>query len=373
MPLWEANLPEWAGRNFTRVVPLDVLVFFDGPLTFTFHDVSGGLMLAHLCDEQEEKLRYVVAPTSSKIIDRLKNGSISIRSALDQPLMWLIDTDAEGMVHRAWVAHPDKLPNEALPAADVMLYPSLEPMFRLRAVGNSIQEGEIPTSAIRNIVNGAETAYRSLRDFAAGTVEQSRSVGGLLRAQQFVFASIEIAFQPRVAVNQERIDQLMTRALQWAQNPGDTDRDLPSEDPNEAFVLLQVVRSLSPGKGSSANRVEISGRVADMADGSARRVQLTKRTRRIATSRLRSIERSVLNISEIGVVDRLDLKEFSFLLRQTEETETRHPVEFEFTQDYISSVFSAFQQRSKVAVGGVRQPGERRFYLTSFEIERDVI
>ena len=127
MPLWDVKLPRWNGGNFSTVTPLEVLVELDEPLTFTFTDSNGSLMLAHLCSEGMDRLRYIVAPTSQRILHELKAGSRSIQQALDQPILWLLDLGADAAVVGAWVITLGGLPGNVIPAADVMLYSWLGP------------------------------------------------------------------------------------------------------------------------------------------------------------------------------------------------------------------------------------------------------
>lgn len=122
MPLWDAKLPCWNGGNFNAVTPLEVLAELDEPLTFTFMDSNGSLMLAHLCSEGMDRLRYVVAPTSLPIVHELKTGVRSIRQALDQPIVWLLDVGVNAAVLEAWVTTLGGLPDNVVPVADVMLY-----------------------------------------------------------------------------------------------------------------------------------------------------------------------------------------------------------------------------------------------------------
>jgi hypothetical protein len=84
MPLWDVKLPRWNGGNFTSVTPLEVLAELDEPLTFTFTDSNGSLMRAHLCSVGMDRLRYIVAPTSPRILHALKTGAGSVHSPSKQ-------------------------------------------------------------------------------------------------------------------------------------------------------------------------------------------------------------------------------------------------------------------------------------------------
>jgi hypothetical protein len=122
MPLWDVTVPRWNGRNFTQVKPVEILAEFDEPLTFTFTDSNGSLMLAHICSEGAGRLRYIVAPTTFRIVHELKTAVRSIREALDQPIVRLLDLGPDAVVCDAWVTTLQGLPERVIPASDVMLH-----------------------------------------------------------------------------------------------------------------------------------------------------------------------------------------------------------------------------------------------------------
>src|SRR5258706_15456592 len=121
MALWTIKLPPWPGANFKDISPEEVLIEYDGPLTFTFRDQVGGLMLAHLLVGDDAQRRFLVAPTTTSLVEQLKAGSISVRGALDQALVWLIDVDPQGHVINTWSTSLTSLPADVLPAADVRI------------------------------------------------------------------------------------------------------------------------------------------------------------------------------------------------------------------------------------------------------------
>src|SRR5260370_20759082 len=79
--------------RFTPFQPSKVLYDFDGPRTFTFLDTDGELCLALWFDENSEAVRYLVVPFSELLVDRLEQGQISIREALEQPRLRVVDVD----------------------------------------------------------------------------------------------------------------------------------------------------------------------------------------------------------------------------------------------------------------------------------------
>jgi hypothetical protein len=126
MALWNIKSPQIAAQSFTQVQPAEVLDGFDGPMTFTFLDQRGSLMIANLCAIGGDATRYLVSETSELIINDLKNGLISLRDALIRNPLWLVDVDANGNVSRAWQTSLDDLPPEVIPDPDALLNDELE-------------------------------------------------------------------------------------------------------------------------------------------------------------------------------------------------------------------------------------------------------
>jgi hypothetical protein len=126
MALWGIKSPEVKSHGFGTVAPLEILSEFDGPLTFTFADATGNLFLAHLCAVGDGVSRYLVAETDNLTIADLKNGMTSIRSAILKPVIWLIDVNANGNAASVWQPTENELPEDTVPANDVLLTPELE-------------------------------------------------------------------------------------------------------------------------------------------------------------------------------------------------------------------------------------------------------
>jgi hypothetical protein len=113
--------------RFAPFRPSKVLNDLDGPRTFTFLDGDGELYLAVWFDENAETVRYLVVPFAQALLHRLETGQISVREALEQPCLWVVDRDNNGkLVTPARTTLAD-LPQEELPVPGKMLWPSLEP------------------------------------------------------------------------------------------------------------------------------------------------------------------------------------------------------------------------------------------------------
>jgi DNA-binding beta-propeller fold protein YncE len=105
------------------MAPVEVLYEFDGPLVFTTTASSGRKLLAYASfsvDEDSEQAgytRYVIAPTSDKILDSLKKGTCTLYEALDQSMLWAADIAYSGAVVRlAELGQLSDVPSTCLPA-----------------------------------------------------------------------------------------------------------------------------------------------------------------------------------------------------------------------------------------------------------------
>jgi hypothetical protein len=324
MPLWAVNSPEWTGNNFGVMEHVETLLSYDGPITFTFRDETGSLMLAHLCTEDDGYARYFVAPTTNRIVEELKSGARSIRAAIDQPMTWLIDLH-EGEFARAWVVGIAAMPPNVLPAPEVMLYPSLQPLLRTRAIGQRIRVASIPADAIRTLVSGVEGAIAALVRYV--TERSDAEYPYDLQATRFAFGSIDIAFemQPTNEAAEQppggpiqpdvraEVESLLSRGLAWVSNEG---QRLHAASPEEERAILEAMRQLAPKRGGDATRIEISGRVAGRPRD---KKTLTNAVRQRASRRIRDLQRDEpvpIVVTLLGRLGNVDIDRFTAIRRR---------------------------------------------------------
>ena len=367
MSLWPVHLRPWLGQNLRRVAPLEVLAELDEPLTFTFNDESGALLLAHLCSHDENILRYIVAPTTRQIVDQLKSGARAIFGALDQPMVWLMDVGIDAAVTDVWVGTLGGLPPRVLPAPDVMLYAHLEPMIRLRATGPLITPGSLPARVVKSLVGGAENSVRWLTNYVTGRDQAGRPPEAhrtlyQLQAQQFAFRSFEIAFRPvdptsgqlvqdpRATEVVREVERLLAIGLQWVLTG-----EMATDNLEERQAILEAVKELSPPQGSPIERVEVSGRVVPSLEPSGS-PKLTKNTRQLAGSAIGDMRRGkalpeyVVRAGRVGAVDRDNGK---VTVRNT----TEHDITFDFEPDFLDDVLDALNTQANVSTVAARFSG----------------
>ena len=125
--MWSIPGKPVSPKRFEPFKPVDVLYEFDGPRIFTLVDSEGELNLAYWSDDDNQVCRYVVVPTTAKILEALLTGGISVYDALNQPRCWLCDVTHPGEIVACQRVEFEVIPRDSLPATDTMLLPNLEP------------------------------------------------------------------------------------------------------------------------------------------------------------------------------------------------------------------------------------------------------
>jgi hypothetical protein len=361
---------------FQPFKPLEVLYDFDGPRTFTHFDHDGQLCLAHWCDEDGETTRFLVVPFSEHLVQQLKDGELTLRDALDQPRIWLLDIAHSGEPLAAWIVHLADLPSDVLPLPGTMLLPTLEPLLSLRAVGEDIQEGRVPGSVIRGLVEGAQKAIKMLAEYVLDQPIQTGRPPALIKrlfdlpAQRLAFGSFEIAFRSPLSgsailfddltaedIRQEkealqRVGDLLQIGLTWlSSTEANRASGAVGQNPDESRLILQAVKSITPSSQGPVREVEVRG---TLIKNPVRPVRLNRDSRRsVNTALARTPGReSIVQLS--GHIREVDLDRLTFDLREiNSEVESR---KFAFDEDLIEDVLQALQEDSSVTVAGVDYP-----------------
>lgn len=117
-----------------NLAPMRVLYEFDGPRIFICQSTDGVQLLAYLCGQDEITLRYLLVECRDDLEQRLTLGETTVREALFQPRVWLVDTDLVGTIRDAWETNAADLPPRALPKPGALLWASL--LRQTNAPGN---------------------------------------------------------------------------------------------------------------------------------------------------------------------------------------------------------------------------------------------
>lgn len=162
--MWNINGTMVAKARFEPFIPVEVLDDYDGPRLFTLEDAEGELNLAYWSDQDQAVCRYVVVPTTKKLLEALRTGRISVYDALDQPRCWLCDVTHEGVLSACQRVEFEAVPRDSLPATDTMLLPNLEPLPTTLPNGDKIAAGQMPASVIRTRATGARREQFDLHE-----------------------------------------------------------------------------------------------------------------------------------------------------------------------------------------------------------------
>ena len=125
--MWSLHGTAAPKPRFEPFAPIEVLDDYDGPRLFTLSDAEGELNLAYWSDADQQICRYVVVPTTPRIVNALKNGNISLHSALNQPRCWLCDVTHQGELTACQRVEFEAIPRDSLPAMGTMLERAFEP------------------------------------------------------------------------------------------------------------------------------------------------------------------------------------------------------------------------------------------------------
>lgn len=359
---WTVTAPQFDVASFQGISPEEILYEFDGPRIFTAQSALGELLF-YLADEKDGVCRYIVAPTNASIVGLLKSGVRSVRDALNQPWVWFLDTRCDGNPVAAWKGTLADAPADALPLPGVMLWPHLEPVFVLRAIGDGLGEGTVPASVIRQVVDGATTALKKISGhvFQAARA-QGRKANAIrqfydLPMQGVAYNSFEIAFRhpdrkqltlgagevpEELGSEFDEIGKQLEQALSWAMNA-------KSEEDNDPLDidLLEALEKLVPPQTGIVKSMELRGRIFRAGH---ERYQLTRETSkrvRRALGKARVSQERITKVS--GLVREFDKDDLSFTLRETDDGKEHG---CRFPQEFFDDVLEVFNTDQRVTISG---------------------
>ena len=183
---WTPQGPAESER-FHDFEPVNVLDWFDGPRLFTIRE--GGISyLVYLCLETSHSIRYLVSPTDEDRLKALTTGAMTVFNALKSPVLWTVDTDANGntkSIHRiSWACVPSNL----IPQPHVLLSRALEPAFNVHVEGKTLSSASVTASLLNKYVSNSY----SLLDRFFEIVHWERGVDPVV--QQIALGSITLSY-----------------------------------------------------------------------------------------------------------------------------------------------------------------------------------
>ena len=109
-----------------KLIPEDVLYYYDGPRAFTARSSKNHLLFVFWVDELEKGDRYVVSPISLKTLQELRNNQLAVRDVFSSGFLWLVDQAFDERLTRVELVTIDEIdqrfPN-SLPAPELCLQP----------------------------------------------------------------------------------------------------------------------------------------------------------------------------------------------------------------------------------------------------------
>jgi hypothetical protein len=376
--MWNIQSKPIDKSRFHPFEPVEVFYDFDGPRIFTVNDADGELNLAYWSDEDEHVCRYVVVPTTAKLVDSLRSGSISVFDALQQPRCWLCDISPDGGIVECQRVDFDDIPPDSLPAIGTMLLPTLEPLLTLRAIGAEIVPGQIPSSVIRACVEGVQKAFKVLSEYVLEEPSHAGRPTQFLRRlfdlpmQRFAFRSFEVSFRMPVeeqnlftttgqkspeAETLEEVGTLLKKGLKWLTTTAGAEGVYSPDNPDEGAVVLRALKELTPSSQGSIERLELNGQLIGPRHSP---LVLERSARQLVNTAIhtRSLEPQPVDLE--GRIRELDKDRLSFELREI--TAPPHTRRFVFDEELLEEVFQALKDDVRVRVTGKTFPVKNLVY-----------
>lgn len=366
--MWNISGKSVSHDRFMPFEPHEVLYEFDGPRIFTLVDSDGELNLVYWSDEDDIVTRYVVVPTTEKMIEGLKKGQSSVYDALNQTRSWICDILPTGEFSSCQSVVFENIPTDSLPNKSTMLLPTLEPLLTLRAVGKEIKLGMIPGSVIRSCVEGTQRALKVLAEHVLSLEQSTGKPTESLRrlfdlpTQRFAFNSFEISFrmpyEPETLLTQageksdaeynlDQVAKMLNQGLDWLSKDAAEDGLILNNNEAEAAIILQALKELSPSTQGSIDSLELSGR---LLGSRVKPVTLDKNARKKVNLAIQNKKLEPKYIELEGRVGELDKDRFSFELR---DLNIERPYQkFVFDVELKDDVYQAFDEEYRVKITG---------------------
>jgi hypothetical protein len=364
-------------EKLTDLAPVRVLYELDGPRIFICRDVAGDLLLACQCDEQDELSRFLLVPFDDDLEFRLTTGAITIREALQQPRLWLAEVLNDWTIREIRRVKIDDVPHDNLPRQGTMLWPQLQPILSLRAIGTEIMQGAVRGRVVQETVGRADGAMRALVEYAGG---QLGLAAGLIRrlceppANRFALKSFEVSFRApdlgdvdeatkaQATKVYEMVGELMRRGIHLAHDDHPA-LPLSEGDIVRAEAILLAAKSLSPTGRSDVEEVQVSGSLVGTTE--LQPTRLTKTTHRNASRALAKLKREDHADAPMqfrGFIRQItDRKPYQFVLYKRETDEKIQFDVDESSEGLWVDAAEAIKLHRDVIVSGNRIPNTGRF------------
>lgn len=112
-------------EKFSPFEPLRVLSFCDDPRIFTLRG-SGDLHLACWSDESEDRSRFLVVPTTDRVVFQLESNAVTVREALCRSELYVVEVGQSLIPDAVWLVDRESVPQDAQPQPGVFLHRLVE-------------------------------------------------------------------------------------------------------------------------------------------------------------------------------------------------------------------------------------------------------
>ena len=271
--MWQIPAKTTSNPTFAALVPESVIDEYDGPRLFTVRSIDQSLFLAYQCAEDDERERFLLVPADYSMISAITENRLPIRDALTRSRRaWIVDYTREGTITQSEEVDPETLPETAMPRPGARLNPGPEALLRIRMIGEELTSEHVPASVVRRTVDAATGAVKALAAHALSLLPSAGRPAEQFRryydlpAVAFGFRSFEITFgmpgprtQPELHEQEalERIQELLSRGLDWAQGDTELARSTP-----EWSAIVEALAKLAPPRSGVVEAVEVSGILA---------------------------------------------------------------------------------------------------------------
>ncbi len=370
---------------FPCIHPQDILYFFDEPMIF-YSETDIGPLLFLCIDQLENERRYLAVSSAPLVLEKLRQGEISLRVAFTQPWCWLVTTDINFVVRSAIGQGFEKIPQSYLPEPDVGLEPhhnpgdtssiSSEGFLKISFKGKKLGDGVMPFDVFKGLVDEVYSSVKaifspvldkiakgSLSDqmlsrllyipvrqpkFASLTISidlPQIDLTGIRRKTDLDFTNVKIGFEDAWGAFLTEAGQIQDLARQekvyesFAYNPSKT---------------LEILSQISPSASSDFDTVEIIGE----REGTAfRRVIIDAVEGQQIIDAFSRIRKNSETIS--GRIVALSLRSNSFVLK----SDVGREITCKFRNRGIQEAMASFYEGMPIKVRGTLRERKRRDHL----------
>lgn len=345
--------------------PLCVLMDYDGPRFFVAKSNDRNFFLVYQIGEDQTRERFLLVPATERFIEDIQANRVNLRDALTTSrLVWFVDRFRNGTLSDSHSIDVTDVPDDVLPESGVYLFPSAEPLLRLKLNGEGLGPDQVPGSVVKRAIEAATGAMKVLvRHIQQRKSQTGRPAESLRRlfdlpARDFAFGSFVISFASPEGIDQPQLDEadtlkevgrLLTEGLKWATEP--QGREAPKEE--EWGAIVEAIAKLAPPAKGKVKSVEVGGSLV-IAPSTA--IVLTRTaTERVSNARKTTgKERKVRSFE--GYIRAFDKTHLTFILRDAKEADIR---KVQFGEDEYDDAYLAFETGERVTILVWEYPGSR--------------